>query len=306
MPELPEVETVRRGLAPWIVGKKIKRIDLVHKGGNRSSTYAPLSSVEGAKVRNVVRRGKFLWFELNRDLALVAHLGMSGQFIIQKKDFPDEKHLRVRIDCGDRKHEIRFIDQRTFGWVAIDKIVSEGQDLIPQSFARIAPDIFDDKFDRTSVISKIRRKKSAIKRVLLDQSVMSGVGNIYADEALWKAKIHPERIAMNLSEDEVSQLLEAVSRVMNAALKQGGTSFDDLYINVNGESGYFDVELEAYGQEDLPCSRCGTEIRRITFGNRSSHFCPTCQPKNPRRRKVEGKKVRVKRGSKPSVRRSTR
>jgi len=296
MPELPEVETVRRGLAPWIVGKKIKKIELVHKGGNRSSTYAPLSSVEGAKVENLVRRGKFLWFELNRDLALVAHLGMSGQFIIQRRSADDEKHLRVRIDCGDRKREIRFIDQRTFGWVAIDQLVREDDELIPQSFARIAPDIFDKRFDRTAVISKFQKKNSAIKRVLLDQSVMSGVGNIYADEALWRTAIHPERISKKLSEQEISTLLDAVSFVMSEALKQGGTSFDDLYINVNGESGYFDVELEAYGQEDEPCSRCGTQIRRITFGNRSSHFCPTCQPKRSAKRKDEAKKVRVKRG----------
>jgi formamidopyrimidine-DNA glycosylase len=296
MPELPEVETVRRGLAPWIVGKKIKKIELVHKGGNRSSSYAPLSSVEGARVKNVARRGKFLWFELNRELALVAHLGMSGQFIIQRRSADDEKHLRVRIDCGDRRREIRFIDQRTFGWVAIDKLVHENDDLIPESFARIAPDIFDKKFNRAAVISKIRRKNSAIKRVLLDQSVMSGVGNIYADEALWRAAIHPERISKKLSEPEISRLLDSVAIVMQEALKQGGTSFDDLYINVNGESGYFDVELEAYGQEDEPCSRCGTQIRRITFGHRSSHFCPTCQPKRTAQRKDESKKVRVKRG----------
>ena len=296
MPELPEVETVRRGLAPWIVGKKIKKIELVHKGGNRSSTYAPLSSIEGARVKNVLRRGKFLWFELDRNLALVAHLGMSGQFIIQRRDADDEKHLRVRIDCGDRKREVRFIDQRTFGWVAIDQLVHDGDEFIPQSFARIAPDIFDKKFDRTAVISKIQKKNSAIKRVLLDQSVMSGVGNIYADEALWRAAIHPERISEKLSEQEISTLLDAVTFVMREALKQGGTSFDDLYINVNGESGYFDVELEAYGQEDEPCSRCGTQIRRITFGNRSSHFCPSCQPKRSAKRKDEAKKVRVKRG----------
>jgi len=277
MPELPEVETVRRGLAPWIVGRKIKKIELVHKGGNRSSTYAPLSSVEGARVKNIVRRGKFLWFELNRDLALVAHLGMSGQFIIQKRNSDDEKHLRVRIDFGDRKREIRFIDQRTFGWVAIDQLVHEDDELIPQSFARIAPDVFDKKFDRTAVISKIQKKNSAIKRVLLDQSVMSGVGNIYADEALWRAKIHPERMANSLKADEVNELLRSVKSVMSRALKQGGTSFDDLYINVNGESGYFAVQLEAYGQEDEPCSRCGTQIKRIAFGNRSSHFCPKCQ-----------------------------
>lgn len=277
MPELPEVETVRRGLEPWVAGRKIKEIELVHKGGNRATTFAPLSVVKGAKVKALRRRGKFLWFELDRDIALVAHLGMSGQFLVQPRKSLDEKHLRVRIDCGDRSKEIRFIDQRTFGWVAIDDLVDDSGRMVPRSFARIALDIFDEDFDKDAVIEKILKKKSAIKRVLLDQSVMSGVGNIYADEALWWAQIHPERTANTLQRDEVADLLRAVKKVMSKALKQGGTSFDELYINVNGESGYFAVQLEAYGQEDEPCSRCGTQIQRIVFGNRSSHFCPKCQ-----------------------------
>lgn len=277
MPELPEVETVRRGLEPWVTGKKIKEIELVHKGGNRSTTFAPISSAKGAKIKSLRRRGKFLWFELDREFALVAHLGMSGQFLVQPKKSPDEKHLRVRIDCADRSREIRFIDQRTFGWVAIDNLVEEYGKLVPQSFTRIALDIFDPEFKKQVVIEQIQKKKSAIKRVLLDQSIMSGVGNIYADEALWRAKIHPERMANTLDVAEVSELLRSTKMVMGRALKQGGTSFDDLYINVNGESGYFAVQLEAYGQEDEPCSRCGTQIKRIVFGNRSSHFCPKCQ-----------------------------
>ncbi|MFM8751894.1 MAG: bifunctional DNA-formamidopyrimidine glycosylase/DNA-(apurinic or apyrimidinic site) lyase [Actinomycetota bacterium] len=291
MPELPEVETVRRGLEPWVVGRKIKSIEMLGNGGYRSTTYAPFSALEGAKVVSMNRRGKFLWFEVTRNLALVAHLGMSGQFIIQEKKAPDEKHLRARIDCGDRRRELRFIDQRTFGWLAIDQLVFEDGVEVPTSFQRIARDIFDPKFDSEKVISKILKKKSAIKRVLLDQKVMSGVGNIYADEALWLAKIHPERIAQALHREEVEELLKAVKKVMSAALKQGGTSFDDLYINVNGESGYFDVELEAYAQDGEPCSRCGSEIRRISFGNRSSHFCPLCQPKRARK-KVGSKRVK--------------
>ena len=282
MPELPEVETVRLGLEPSVVGRKIKDIELVHKGGNRAKVIAPIVTAKGARVNAIKRRGKFLWFELDRDFALAAHLGMSGQFIIQNRKTPAEKHLRVRIDCGDRSKEIRFIDQRTFGWVAIDNLVAEGNDLLPASVARIAPDIFDSKFDQEIVVTKLGKKKSAIKRVLLDQTVMSGVGNIYADEALWLAQIHPERIASTLNESEVKALLKAVKTVMRRALKQGGTSFDSLYINVNGESGYFAVELEAYGQEDEPCSRCGKQIKRIVFGNRSSHFCPNCQ-KNPKK-----------------------
>ena len=282
MPELPEVETVRLGLEPWVVGRKIKDIQLVHKGGNRAKVIAPIINAKGARVNALKRRGKFIWFELDRDFALVAHLGMSGQFIIQNRKTPPEKHLRVLIDCGDRSKEIRFIDQRTFGWVAIDNLVAEGNDLLPASVARIAPDIFDSKFDQEIVVTKLAKKKSAIKRVLLDQTVMSGVGNIYADEALWLARIHPERIASTLTESEVKALLKAVKTVMRRALKQGGTSFDSLYINVNGESGYFAVELQAYGQEDEPCTRCGKQIKRIVFGNRSSHFCPNCQ-KNPKK-----------------------
>lgn len=291
MPELPEVETVRRGLEPWVVGRKIKSIEMLGNGGYRSTTYAPFSALEGAKVVSMNRRGKFLWFEVNRNLALVAHLGMSGQFIIQEKKAPDEKHLRARIDCGDRRRELRFIDQRTFGWLAIDQLVFEDGVEVPTSFQRIARDLFDPKFDSEKVVSKILKKKSAIKPVLLDQKVMSGVGNIYADEALWLAKIHPERIAQALHREEVEELLKAVKKVMSAALKQGGTSFDDLYINVNGESGYFDVELEAYAQDGEPCSRCGSEIRRIAFGSRSSHFCPQCQPKSVKK-KVGSKRVK--------------
>ncbi len=277
MPELPEVETVRRGLEPWVKGKKIKEIELVHKGGNRANSFAPITIAQGAKINSLNRRGKFLWFELNKDFALVAHLGMSGQFLVQPKKSQPEKHLRVRIDCGTRGKEVRFIDQRTFGWVAIDDLVEEKGKLIPRSFTRIALDIFDPDFDKAAVVEKIMNKKSAIKRVLLDQSVMSGVGNIYADESLWMARINPERIANTLQESEVLELLRCVKKVMSRALKQGGTSFDELYINVNGESGYFAVQLEAYGQEDEPCSRCGTQIKRIIFGNRSSHFCPKCQ-----------------------------
>ena len=192
---------------------------MVHQGGNRSSTFAPVGAVNGAKVRAIHRRGKFLWFDVNRDLALVAHLGMSGQFVIQDKNKPDEKHLRVRIDCGDKHKEVRFIDQRTFGWIAIDALVEENGVLIPESFRRIELDIFDPLFDRAHVIATIAKKKSAIKRVLLDQTVMSGVGNIYADEALWLARIHPERLAEKLSLGELERVLDAVKKVMSEALQ---------------------------------------------------------------------------------------
>jgi formamidopyrimidine-DNA glycosylase len=295
MPELPEVETVRRGLEQWMPGKKIARLDLLHRGGNRKSSDRPLTSVRGAKVREIRRRGKFLWFVLDRDYALVGHLGMSGQMLIRPKNTPDEKHLRIRIDCGDPRYEFRFVDQRTFGWMAIDELVQVKREKIPRSFIKIAPDIFDKNFDRNAVIAKISRSKSQIKRVLLDQSVLSGIGNIYADESLWLSKIHPERRADLLSEDEIRSILRSVRYVMTRALARGGTSFDDLYINVNGESGYFEISLNAYGREEEPCRRCKTPIRRIAFANRSTHFCPTCQSRKPVKKKSKSK---VSRGRK--------
>ena len=277
MPELPEVETVRRGLEPWLTGRKIKKLEVLHRGANRARTYLPLEAVNGAKILRIRRRGKFLWFELDRDFALVAHLGMSGQFIVRDREAPLETHLRARIDFGDRKREIRFIDQRTFGWLAIDDLVDSKRGRVPRSMRHIAADIFESDYVEADVIERIRRRKSEIKRVLLNQEIVSGIGNIYADEALWYSKIHPERIASNLSEIEIRSILKSVKKVMKRALEAGGTTFDDLYIKVNGESGYFDISLRAYGQDGRSCRRCGAIIRRIAFANRSSHFCPRCQ-----------------------------
>mgnify|MGYP006266823755 FL=1 len=289
MPELPEVETVRRGLSTELPGKKIKKFDLVHPGGNRQGSDRPWKEINGARIIEIKRRGKFLWLVLDRDCALVGHLGMSGQMLIRPKTAEYEKHLRIRIDYGDKKNEFRFVDQRTFGWMALDDLVASPEGLIPRSFARIAFDIFDPEFDRDKVISRIRRSKSQIKRVLLDQGIISGIGNIYADEALWLAKIHPEQTADRLSEAEIRTILNSVRRVMKRAVARGGTSFDDLYINVNGESGYFEISLNAYGREGDPCRRCRTAIRRISFANRSSHFCPRCQ-KNPGGRRTGTKR----------------
>lgn len=283
MPELPEVETVRRGLEPWLVDKKIKDIEVLHKGahrGYRKHGEIPFATTHGARIKAIRRRGKFLWFELNREIAIVGHLGMSGQMRIQSLDIPREKHLRLRMDFGDRKREFRFIDQRTFGWMAVDPLEEVGSEMLPVSVVGIAPDLFEPDFDQEAVIARILRSGSEIKRVLLDQGILSGIGNIYADEALWRAKIHPERKASTLERREVLNILRGVKLVMTRALKKGGTSFDDLYVNVNGESGYFDISLRAYGQEGEPCNRCGNAIKRIEFANRSSHFCPQCQPKS--------------------------
>jgi len=272
MPELPEVETVRRGLAENIVGKKFKEIEVRHERATSPKSISALNSLRGARVKQVSRRGKFLWFELDRPELLVGHLGMSGQFLIQPRRAADERHLRVRISLG--RDELRFIDQRTFGWLSVEESIAG----FPTSVQHIAPDPFDLTFNLDETITRFAKKRTEIKRALLDQSVMSGVGNIYADEALWRSKIHPETRIENMKSARIQDLIESATAVMSEALAVGGTSFDDLYINVNGESGYFERSLAVYGQEGEGCPRCGQEIRRITFANRSSHFCPKCQP----------------------------
>ena len=272
MPELPEVETVRRGLAEHVVGSKFKEITVLHRRATSPKSIAALTSLKGARVTEVARRGKFLWFKLDRPEVLVGHLGMSGQLLIQPKNAPDERHLRVKISLG--KHDLRFIDQRTFGWLGVD----ETRNGLPTYVKDIAADPFDSQFNLDETIERFRKKKTEIKRALLDQGVMSGVGNIYADEALWRSKIHPESRTETMKVLRIKELIENATSVMSEALSVGGTSFDDLYINVNGESGYFERSLAVYGQEGEGCPRCGREIRRIKFANRSSHFCPKCQP----------------------------
>ena len=272
MPELPEVETVRRGLTEHVVGNKFKEITVLHRRATSPKSIAALSSLKGARVSEVARRGKFLWFKLDRPEVLVGHLGMSGQFLIQPRNAPDERHLRVKINLG--KHDLRFIDQRTFGWLGVD----ETRNGLPTYVKDIAADPFDSQFNLDETIERFKKKKTEIKRALLDQGVMSGVGNIYADEALWRSKIHPESRTETMKVLRIKELIENATSVMSEALSVGGTSFDDLYINVNGESGYFERSLAVYGQEGEGCPRCGREIRRIKFANRSSHFCPKCQP----------------------------
>ena len=296
MPELPEVETVRRGLEPHLIGRRITRIDILHPRAQRASSEIDLAAAVGARIRAVKRIGKFLWFVLDRDFALVGHLGMSGQLIFAKPTEELSSHTRARLRLHTGRYELRFIDQRTFGWLAIDHLVEGDRGLLPESCAHIAPDPFSDDFDRAAAIENIRARNSEIKRVLLNQEIVSGIGNIYADEALWRARIHPERIAKRLSEREVGEVLRAAKSVMSRALAKGGTSFDDLYVNVNGESGYFEISLRAYGCEGEPCSRCGTAIRRIAFANRSSHFCPNCQRKSGKSGRHPGRDSRRNRG----------
>ena len=275
MPELPEVETVRRGLAHFAQGFTFSSAQDLHPRLLKAASIAPLDAVVGGRIKEVNRRGKFLWFVLERDLALVAHLGMSGQFLFPRKDRAEPGHVRARFTLkkGLKRQELVFSDQRTFGWLSVEEL--EGG--VPTSALHIAVDPFDAAFDRDAVIAKMRSRKAAIKSILLNQEIMSGVGNIYADESLWRARIHPEIPACDVSARKVGALVDAATQVMAEAVEVGGTSFDAMYINVNGESGFFETSLAAYGQEGEPCPRCGRQIRRIAFGNRSSHFCPNCQ-----------------------------
>ena len=280
MPELPEVEVVRRGLERWTAGRTIASAEALHPRAVRRHVAGAADFADRLRGRVVgvaQRRGKYLWIPLDGETAaaeaLLGHLGMSGQLLVQPREAPDETHLRVRITFTDDGPELRFVDQRTFGGLSLDAMV----DGLPVTIAHIARDPLDPLFADDAFTAALRAKSTGIKRALLDQSLISGVGNIYADEALWRARLHFERPTATLRQPDAERLLAAVREVMGEALDVGGTSFDSLYVNVNGESGYFSRSLNAYGQVGKPCPRCQTPIKRVAFMNRSSYFCPRCQ-----------------------------
>ncbi|OMQ15251.1 DNA-formamidopyrimidine glycosylase, partial [Modestobacter sp. VKM Ac-2676] len=216
------------------------------------------------------------------DRALVAHLGMSGQLLVEKRSEPDEVHLRARFRFTDGGRELRFVDQRTFGGLAVEETTG---DALPPRLAHIAIDPLDPGFDEGAFTVALRRRRTEVKRALLDQTLIGGVGNIYADESLWRARLHGTRPTDKLTRPQVTALLEGIRDVLGESLAQGGTSFDSLYVDVNGQSGYFSRHLAVYGQEDRPCPRCGTAVVREQFMNRSSYSCPQCQPR-PRGRRA--------------------
>ncbi|MEV4199122.1 bifunctional DNA-formamidopyrimidine glycosylase/DNA-(apurinic or apyrimidinic site) lyase [Micromonospora globbae] len=278
MPELPEVETIRQGLAPWVTGRRIASVEVRHPRAVRRHTAGGAHFADvlaGRTVLDVRRRGKYLWLPLDSGDAVVGHLGMSGQLLLQPADAPDETHLRVRFRFADDGPQLRFVDQRTFGGLA----VSEGGAELPSEIAHIARDPMDPLFSDTAFVTSLRRRRTEVKRALLDQTLISGVGNIYADEALWRARLHGARPTDALTRPAAQRLLGHVRDVLGEAIRSGGTSFDALYVNVNGESGYFERSLNVYGREGEPCRRCGAPIRREPFMNRSSYSCPRCQPR---------------------------
>jgi formamidopyrimidine-DNA glycosylase len=288
VPELPEVEVVRVGLAAHVTGRTLRAVEVHHPRAIRR--HLPGSGdfsgrLAGRTIAATRRRGKYLWLELaedsDPDMGLIAHLGMSGQLLVQPEGTPDEKHLRVRFRFDDDGPELRFVDQRTFGGFLLDDLVTVDGALLPAAIAHIGRDPMDPEYSQKAAVTALRAKRTQLKRALLDQTLVSGIGNIYADEALWRARLHWTRPTEKLSAAKAGEVLTAATEVMREALGQGGTSFDALYVNVNGQSGYFDRSLAVYGQEGLPCPRCGTAIRREPFMNRSSYYCPRCQRRSP-------------------------
>lgn len=300
MPELPEVEVVRAGLQPAVTGAVIAGVEIFDERSLRrhapaAGTFA--DQLRGRRILAAVRRGKFLWLPLDNGRALVIHLGMSGQVLLRTPGAAADRLVRIRLSVNHPSHGelwVNFVDQRIFGSMAVDAMVPTGDNLpggysgvveadaawqnrIPTQVAHIARDPIDPSFSAPTFLAALARKNTGIKRALLDQNLISGIGNIYADEALFAARIHYGQPAASLSRAKATALLESVRTILHRALAEGGTSFDAQYVNVNGQSGYFAHSLEAYGRQGTPCSRCGTAIVREQFMNRGSHFCPRCQ-----------------------------
>jgi formamidopyrimidine-DNA glycosylase len=267
---------VRRGLEPFTAGRTITAVEVLHPRPVRRHLPGPddfAARLTGQRLAVPARRGKYLWLPLESGDAVLTHLGMSGQFRVQLPGAEDETHLRVRFSFDDDKGELRFVDQRMFGGLSY----SEGGAVLPPEIAHIGRDPFDPAFDLDGVVTALRRRRTGLKRALLDQNLVSGIGNIYADEALWRARLHYARATDSMRPAQVRAVFAAARTVMAEAMDVGGTSFDALYVNVNGDSGYFARGLSAYGREGEPCLRCGRPIERIVVGQRSTHFCPRCQ-----------------------------
>ncbi|TFD73575.1 bifunctional DNA-formamidopyrimidine glycosylase/DNA-(apurinic or apyrimidinic site) lyase [Cryobacterium gelidum] len=300
MPELPEVEVVRAGLQPAVTDARVTGVEIFDERSLRRHVPASglfADQLRGRRILAAVRRGKFLWLPLDSGRALVIHLGMSGQVLLRTPGAALDRLLRIRLTLEHPSHGelwVNFVDQRIFGSMAVDAMspTSDGlpagysgtveadaawQHRIPSQVAHIARDPIDPSFSSNLFFAALARKNTGIKRALLDQNLISGIGNIYADEALFAARIHYEQPAASLSPVKAVALLAAVRTILHRALAEGGTSFDAQYVNVNGQSGYFAHSLEAYGRQGTPCSRCGTLIVREQFMNRGSHFCPRCQ-----------------------------
>jgi formamidopyrimidine-DNA glycosylase len=298
MPELPEVEVVRAGLAPAVTGSQVTSVTVFDERSLRRHPGPAedfIDRLTGATLVGASRRGKFLWLPITVDVlagpeasavrssdALVVHLGMSGQVLLRDRETND-RLTRIRLDIELPQHgplRLNFVDQRIFGSMALDTLLSTADataERVPSQVAHIARDPLDPLFDDAAFLARLRRRNTGIKRAMLDQTLISGIGNIYADESLWAARIHYDQPAATLSRPRAKLLLAEVRLVLAKALGEGGTSFDAQYVNVNGGSGYFSHSLNVYGQQGKNCPRCSRIIVRESFMNRGSHLCPFCQ-----------------------------
>ena len=288
MPELPEVEVVRSGLEPAVTGATVTRVEVLDERSLRRHDGPAEDFIErltGATLGTPERRGKFLWVPVLEpaDEALVIHLGMTGQVLLRERAAARDRLTRVVLEVRHPEHgelRIDFVDQRIFGSMAVDRLVvtpDDPEQRVPSRVAHIARDPLDPRFDDRAFLTALARKQTTIKRALLDQTLVSGIGNIYADESLWAARVHYDQPTATLSRARATTLLAEVRLVLGKALADGGTSFDAQYVNVNGASGYFSNSLNVYGRQGEPCPRCGRPIVRENFMNRGSHFCAFCQ-----------------------------
>lgn len=307
MPELPEVESVRLGVQDWTAGATITGAEVLdprilgttsQRRIDAAAAEGFVAAVTGRRIIGAERRGKFMWLTLGEDsalgrvadlaepqLSLLVHLGMSGQLRVHPAGDEIHRHTRaiLRLERGGETYDLRFVDQRIFGHLGVQPLVHAFGRLVPASANHIAADPLEAAFEPGLALEQLSRKRTALKSALLDQTLVSGIGNIYADEALFRAGIHPLANPARTRKSRLAAVLESATQVMGDALAVGGTSFDALYVNVNGESGYFDRALLVYGRGGQECVRCGTEIEKMTIGGRGSHFCPVCQ-KSPRYR----------------------
>lgn len=276
MPELPEVETTRRFIEPVLTGRRIEHAE-VRRQRTARRNIRPEDVGErlvGRRVERVGRRGKFILTDVEGDLTWVIHLGMSGRMQIAEAGEPEVPHTNAvfRTDDGT---ELRFVDPRTFGFVAVftpDEMHSSGLD-------RVGRDALTDLPSPAEIASAFANRIPTVKSALLDQRFIAGLGNIYADEVLHRARIHPARPIGSLDVDEIRRLREAIVPVLDAGVAHGGTSLNDLaYLLPDGRAGEFLERLDVYGREGEPCRRCGEPIERLVIAQRSSHFCPRCQP----------------------------
>lgn len=275
MPELPEVEITRRHLEEVMKGRIIETVRITHSRTARynASTTEIEARLSGRRVADVGRHGKFLVVELDDGYTLVAHLGMSGRFSVaaNNDELATHTHFVATLDDGV---EIRFIDPRTFGFIA----AFDEDELCDSGLSRIGPDAWLDPPDVPTFTRALSGRTAPIKALLLDQGPISGLGNIYADEVLALARIHPLLPGGDLASEEVMALLDAVQVVLAGAIESGGTTLDDLaYLLPDGQAGENLGRLEVYGRDGEPCNRCGTPIEKVAVRARSTHFCPSCQ-----------------------------